>query len=80
MEAFSTHLTEAVSFIANSEAILGGAGGLAFFSVAGAIPRVGFVRALITVGWRSYFKKVFVVKSCLNSSYWVFVIIGLFGF
>ena len=39
--------------IADSKAILSGIGGVALFSVAGAIPRFGIGRALV-VGWRSY--------------------------
>jgi len=52
-EALLSNLMGAVSFVADSKAILAGA---ALCSVSGAIPRVGFVRAL-TVGFRSYFKK-----------------------
>ena len=49
-------LKDSASFVADSKAILGvGAGGLALVSVAGVIPRVGFVRAL-TLGYKSYFK------------------------
>ncbi len=47
-----------VSFVADSEAILGvGAGGLALVSgsVAGVIPRVGLARPL-SLGFKSYFK------------------------
>jgi hypothetical protein len=58
MEALMSSLKDAVSLVADSKAILGGAGGLALFSIAGAIPRVGFVRAF-TAGWRSYFKKTY---------------------
>jgi hypothetical protein len=58
MEVLMSSLKDAVSLVADSKAILGGAGGLALFSLAGAIPRVGFVRAL-NVGWRSYFKKTY---------------------
>lgn len=58
MEALMSSLKDAVSLVADSKAILGGAGGLALFSIAGAVPRVGFVKAL-TVGWRSYFKKTY---------------------
>ena len=66
-------LKDIVSLVADSKAILGvGAGGLALVSVAGVIPRVGFVRAL-TLGYKSYFKTTHplsVRKSeiqCLNS-------------
>jgi hypothetical protein len=48
------HFTHIVSVIADSKAIFG-AGGLALLSVAGAVPRLGFGRA-ITFGWRSYFR------------------------
>jgi hypothetical protein len=49
-------LKDIVSLVADSKAVLGvGAGGLALFSIAGVIPRVGFVRAL-TLGYKSYFK------------------------
>jgi len=58
MEALMSSLKDAVSLVADSKAILGGAGGLALFSIAGAVPRVGLVRAF-TVGWRSYFKKTY---------------------
>ena len=58
MEAFLSSLKDAVSLVADSKAILGGAGGLAIFSISGAIPRVGFVRAF-TVGWKNYFKKTY---------------------
>jgi len=51
-------LKDAISLVADSKAILGGVGGLALFSVAGAIPRVGFGRAF-TIGWRSYFKTTY---------------------
>ena len=48
---------DAIALVADSKAIfLGGASGLALFSAAGVIPRVGLVRAL-TFGWESYFKK-----------------------
>ena len=47
-------LNETVSVIANSKAILG-AGGLALISATGAVPRLGFGRAL-TLGWGSYFR------------------------
>ena len=48
-------LTSIAWLVADSKAIIGGAGGLALISAAGLIPRVGFGRA-ITLGWRSYFK------------------------
>ena len=48
------HFTHIVSVIADSKAIFG-AGGLALISVTGAVPRLGFGRA-ITFGWRSYFR------------------------
>jgi hypothetical protein len=48
------HFTHIVSVIADSKAIFG-AGGLALLSVTGAVPRLGFGRA-ITFGWRSYFR------------------------
>ena len=50
-------LKDIVSIVADSKAIVG-AGGLALFSVAGAIPRFGFVRA-VTLGCRSYFKTTY---------------------
>ena len=49
------HLSHMVSVIADSKAIFGAAGGLALLSATGAVPRLGFGRA-ITVGWRSYFR------------------------
>jgi hypothetical protein len=58
MEALISSLKDAVSLVADSKAILGGVGGLALFSITGAIPRIGFVRAF-SVGWRSYFKKTY---------------------
>jgi hypothetical protein len=58
MEAFLSSLKDVVSLVADSKTILGGVGGLGLFSVAGVIPRVGFVRAF-TVGWRSHFKKTY---------------------
>lgn len=58
MEAWVDSLKDAVSLVADNKAILGGAGGLALLSIAGAVPRVGFVRAF-TVGWRSYFKNTY---------------------
>lgn len=51
-------LTDIVSLTANSKAILGGAGSLALFSVAGVIPRVGFVRAF-TLGFRSFIQPTY---------------------
>ena len=48
-------LTSIAWLVADSKAILGGAGGLALISAA-FIPRVGFGKA-ITLGWRSYFIK-----------------------
>ena len=51
-------LKDALSLVADSKAILGGAGGLALISLVGAMPRVGLVRAF-TLGWRSYFKTTF---------------------
>ena len=50
-------LKDIVSIVADSKAIVG-AGGLALLSVAGAIPRFGFVRA-VTLGCRSYFKTTY---------------------
>ena len=49
------NLKDILSIVAESKAILGGAGGLVLGSVAGFIPRVGLGRA-ISLGWRSYFK------------------------
>ena len=46
------------SLAAGGKAILGGAGGLALFSAAGVIPRVGFVRAL-TLRWGSFFANTY---------------------
>lgn len=49
-------VSDIVSLVANSKAIIGGAaGGLALISTVGVIPRVGLGRA-ITLGWKSFFK------------------------
>ncbi len=48
------HFTHIVAVIADSKAIFG-ASGLALISATGAVPRLGFGRA-ITFGWRSYFR------------------------
>ena len=49
-------ISKDISLAAESKAFLGiGASSLAVVSVAGAMPRVGLVRAF-TLGWRSYFK------------------------
>ena len=51
-------LKDIVNLVAGSKPVLGWAGGLALISVAGAIPRVGFIRAL-TFGFRSYFRTTY---------------------
>ena len=52
-------LKDIVNLVADSKTVLGGAaGGLALISVAGAMPRVGFIRAL-TFGFRSYFRTTY---------------------
>ena len=48
-------IQEAISFVADSKAILGGVGDLTLISAAGAMPKVGFLRALM-LGGKSYFK------------------------
>ena len=49
------NLKDVISFVADSKAILGGVGGLTLISAAGAMPKVGFLRALM-LGGKSYFK------------------------
>ncbi len=51
-------LNDIVSLVADSKAIIGGAGGLALISGSGVIPRVGLVRAL-SLGFKSYFKTTY---------------------
>jgi len=71
-------LKDIISLAAESKAFLGiGASSLAVVSVAGAMPRVGFVRAF-TLGWRSYFKTSYPlsirkseVKMLDNSTLWM---------
>ncbi len=55
---FLSSAKESVSFFTDTQSILAGAGGIALFSAAGVIPRLGLVRAF-TFGWRSYFKTTY---------------------
>lgn len=54
MTDWFNNLKDIASLVADTKTILG-LGGLAAFSAAGIIPRIGFGRALM-LGWKSYFK------------------------